>query len=70
MRALTMPGDLVVDPTAGSGAWGDACERMDLRWIGCDIVKGGSTRIVATPVEIPAQKALQTRQEGAQPGRH
>ena len=34
------------DPTAGTGNWGEACAKMDLRWIGCDIEEGGSTEVM------------------------
>lgn len=42
---LTEPGELTVDPFAGTGNWGRIACDMGRRWIGCDIVKGGSTSI-------------------------
>jgi hypothetical protein len=47
IEALTDPGDLVIDPFAGSGEWGHICAAMGRRWIGCDIKEGGSTTIAA-----------------------
>ena len=44
---LTDPGELIVDPFAGSGTWGRIAHAMGRRWIGCDIVNGGDTRIAA-----------------------
>ncbi len=38
IRMLTDPGDLVVDPFAGSCATGEAAERTRRRWICCDLV--------------------------------
>jgi hypothetical protein len=46
IEPLTDPGDLVVDPFCGSGEWGHICGAMGRKWTGCDIEKGGSTRIV------------------------
>jgi hypothetical protein len=46
IEPLTNPGDLVVDPFAGSGEWGWICAAMGRKWIGCDIIEGGSTRVV------------------------
>jgi hypothetical protein len=43
---LTRQGELIVDPSEGSGLWGDTAAKMGRRFIGCDIVKGGSTRVV------------------------
>jgi hypothetical protein len=47
IEALTDPGDLVVDPFCGTGEWGHICGAMGRKWIGCDIVDGGSTKVVA-----------------------
>jgi hypothetical protein len=46
IEPLTDPGDLVVDPFCGSGEWGHICGAMGRRWIGSDIVDGGSTTVV------------------------
>jgi hypothetical protein len=45
ITSLTKRGELVIDPTCGSGPWGKLCLKLGRRWIGCDIVEGGSTRI-------------------------
>ena len=37
VRYLTEPGDLVIDPTAGSFTTAIACYRLGRRFIGCDI---------------------------------
>jgi hypothetical protein len=47
IEALTEPGELIVDPFAGSGLWGRIATSMGRRWIGCDIVEGGSTTVAA-----------------------
>jgi DNA modification methylase len=36
----------VVDPFCGCGEWGHICAAMGRKWIGCDIVAGGSTKVV------------------------
>ena len=36
---LTDPGDLIIDPFAGSCVTGEVCEQMDRRWICCEIVE-------------------------------
>jgi DNA modification methylase len=46
IEPLTDPGDLIIDPFCGSGEWGHIVAAMGRRFIGCDIVEGGSTRIV------------------------
>jgi hypothetical protein len=47
IEPLTDPGELVVDPFAGSGEWGHICAAMGRKWIGCDIKAGGSTKVLA-----------------------
>jgi DNA modification methylase len=44
--ALTEPGELIVDPFAGSGLWGRIAAARKRRWIGCDVVQGGGTETV------------------------
>lgn len=39
IKFLTEPGDLVVDPFAGSNVTGEVCERLKRRWISIDIVE-------------------------------
>ena len=47
---LTNPGDSVFDPFAGSAVSGEACERMNRRWICCEkegeYVKGSFGRFI------------------------
>jgi hypothetical protein len=42
---LTEPGELIVDPFAGTGNWGRAALSMGRRWIGADIAKGGTESV-------------------------
>jgi hypothetical protein len=44
--ALTEPGDLIVEPFCGPGYWGKIAVAKKRRWIGCDVVAGGSTETV------------------------
>jgi hypothetical protein len=46
VEALTRKGDLVVDPFCGTGEWGEICASLGCKWIGADVVEGGSMRIV------------------------
>ncbi len=41
---LTDPGDLVLDPFAGSNVTGEAAESLGRRWISCDLDREGSRR--------------------------
>ena len=43
---LTDPGELIIDPFAGTGYWGTLAANFGRRWIGADIKAGGSTRIL------------------------
>jgi DNA modification methylase len=43
---LTEPGELIIDPFAGTGYWGTLAANLGRRWIGADIKRGGSTKIV------------------------
>jgi len=49
---LTDPHDVVLDPFAGSGSTGEVCERMNRKWICCEIrekyVKGAVGRFIPT----------------------
>jgi DNA methylase len=45
VERLVRRGELVVDPFAGTGEWGDICASLGCRWIGADIVRGGSRQI-------------------------
>jgi hypothetical protein len=44
---LTEPKELIVDPFAGTGAWGRIAAQMGRRWLGCDIAEGGTETIQA-----------------------
>jgi DNA modification methylase len=44
---LTEPGELMVDPFAGTAKWGDIAVAMGRRWLGADIELGGSTMVAA-----------------------
>jgi DNA modification methylase len=44
---LTDPGELIVDPFAGTATWGTIAASMGRRWLGADVVEGGATRVVA-----------------------
>jgi site-specific DNA-methyltransferase (cytosine-N4-specific) len=52
VRYLTDPGDLVLDPFAGSNTTGEACERENRRWIACEMneayLEGGRLRFETT----------------------
>jgi DNA modification methylase len=39
VKFLTTPGDLVLDPFAGSNVTGEVCEGLDRRWIAIDLVE-------------------------------
>lgn len=47
IHQLTEPGETIVDPFCGSGEWGLITCREGRKWIGCDIVAGGTTQVVA-----------------------
>lgn len=51
---LTEPGELIIDPFAGTGTWGRIAAEMGRRWIGCDLKRGGTTTVVAV---APAEAA-------------
>jgi hypothetical protein len=44
---LTEPGELIIDPFAGTGTFGRIAHAMGRRWIGADIMAGGSTTVAA-----------------------
>ncbi len=53
IRLLTDPGDLVVDPFAGSCVTGEVAEALGRTWIGCDLneeyLKGAQGRFIEPP---------------------
>jgi adenine-specific DNA-methyltransferase len=52
IESLTDPGELIVDPFAGTATWGRIAASMGRRWLGADIVEGGTTTVVAEPVDF------------------
>jgi hypothetical protein len=48
---LTLPGELIIDPFAGSTAWGKQAVAMGRRWLGADIKLGGTESVVAGEVD-------------------
>lgn len=57
IRFLTTPGQLVLDPFAGSNTTGAAAERLGRRWLSCDLspeyVAGSRFRFGGTDVSCP-----------------
>ena|SRR5271166_675506 len=51
---LTEPGELIVDPFAGTATWGRIAASMGRRWIGADIAEGGTTTIAARSIDRTA----------------
>jgi DNA modification methylase len=47
IKHLTNPGELIVDPFAGTAEWGRIAHKMGRRWLGADIARGGTTAIAA-----------------------
>lgn len=60
IRFLTKPGDLVLDPFAGSNVTGEAAELLDRQWIGIEIneeyVTGSKFRFDKSSTSVPATK--------------
>ena len=44
---LTEPSELVADPFAGTGRWGELAVSMGRRWVGADIALGGTDEVLA-----------------------
>ena len=42
---LTSPGELIVDPFAGTATWGRIAASMGRKWLGSDVVEGGQTKV-------------------------
>jgi site-specific DNA-methyltransferase (cytosine-N4-specific) len=58
---LTDPGDLVLDPFAGSNVTGAVCESCERRWLACDVnpeyVEGSAAHFdEGTPARTPARR--------------
>lgn len=45
---LTDPGEMIGDPFAGTGRWGEIACQMGRRWVGADIVAGGAALVEAS----------------------
>jgi hypothetical protein len=55
---LSEPGEIIVDPFAGTARWGEIAIDMGRRWIGSDIAHGGTETVVATdPVDVGDDQA-------------
>ena len=50
---LTDPGELIVDPFAGTGTWGRIAAGMGRRWLGADIAQGGTETVQAAEISEP-----------------
>lgn len=64
VAAATAPGDLVVDPFAGSGTTLVACELLSRRWLACELDAGYRAVIAARlsrPVSAPAAEQAESR---------
>jgi site-specific DNA-methyltransferase (adenine-specific) len=64
VAAACRPGELVVDPFAGSGTTFVACEALGRRWLGCEIDPGFQNVIVerlAQPVSADAVGRAEAR---------
>jgi hypothetical protein len=48
---LTDPGETIGDPFAGTAKWGEIAARMGRRWVGCDLVYGGTATVELEDVE-------------------
>jgi hypothetical protein len=55
IETLTLPGEKIIDPFAGTAKWGRIAAQMGRPWLGADIVEGGSTIIKAD--ELPVEPA-------------
>ena len=54
---LTEPGDLVVDPFAGSCVTGEVCERIDRRWLCIELMREYCEAALARFVRDPKETA-------------
>lgn len=62
IRMLTEPGELVVDPFAGSCVTGEVAERLKRRWICCDLIedylRGGLARLKESDKDSRTQRTM------------
>ncbi len=72
VRMLTDPGDLVIDPFAGSCATGEVCERLGRRWMCIEVVeeylRGALGRFGRRPVARASGDAGRRHYEVLRPG--
>lgn len=61
MKCSTNPGDLIVDVFAGSGTALAVAEKLDRRWIGCDIGKLSIYAIQKRLITIANSKSLESK---------
>ena len=50
IETFTEPGELIVDPFAGTALWGKCAISMGRRWLGADVEVGGSENIAAEAI--------------------
>jgi DNA modification methylase len=50
---LTEPGELIIDPFAGTATWGRSATSMGRRWLGADVVAGGDAVVQADAALAP-----------------
>jgi DNA modification methylase len=69
VKALSHPGDLVLDAFLGAGTTAVVCQRLGRRWIGCDINKGAIRTavkrlrgIIAEQIQTARKAAAEARQ--------
>jgi len=76
IKFLTEPGDLVLDPFAGSNVTGEVCERLERNWIAIELIeeylKGSKFRFdefcIGEWVERSGQKTFLLRESGVKYG--
>ncbi|HYE67597.1 MAG TPA: site-specific DNA-methyltransferase [Anaerovoracaceae bacterium] len=65
IRMLTDPGDLVIDPFAGSGVTGEVCERLERNWrcieLNEEYLQGAVSRFACGSKSTPENKADESR---------
>lgn len=66
LRFCTEPGDLVLDPFAGSNVTGDAAERLGRRWIAIEMVEAylEGSRFRFQQLSLPAANLVSAEQTG------
>ena len=52
IHRLTEPGEMIVDPFAGTAEWGLISCVAGRKWTGCDLVEGGTTTIEAGDYDV------------------